>query len=277
MGLLLKISDVWKSFGNVVANEGVSMEVRSGEIVSLLGPNGAGKTTLVMQIYGELKPDKGKISLLGKSPTDSLVKRRMGVIPQECSPYSDLSVWDNVYYAGRLKGVKGHVLRTTAETLLQRLGLWEKRNSLADELSGGMRRKLLIGMALINQPDFVVLDEPTVGLDPSSRREVWDLLQELRKEGKGILLTTHYLDEAEKLSDRIYFLNRKVIYAGTPAEIKEKFSDWYEVVDYSTGKSIRVRGDKVKEVIAALDGKFEVRLPSLEEIYMEVVASEEGS
>jgi ABC-type multidrug transport system, ATPase component len=274
---LVEVWGVWKSFGPILANEDISMDLERGEIVSLLGPNGAGKTTLVRQIYGELRPDKGRISLLGSKPSDSSVKERVGVIPQECSPYDDLSVWDNVYYVGKLKGVKGEVLKERIRSLLTGLGLWERRDSLADLLSGGMKRKLLIAMALVNDPELVILDEPTVGLDPESRREVWDLLNQLRASGKGILLTTHYLDEAERLSDRVYFLNRKIVAKGTPSQIKERFSDQYDVIDYTTGRTIRVSGDKVKDVISKMSGKFEVRLPSLEEIYLEVLSDDQRS
>jgi ABC-type multidrug transport system, ATPase component len=274
---LVEVWGVWKSFGPILANEDISMDLERGEIVSLLGPNGAGKTTLVRQIYGELRPDKGRISLLGSKPSDSSVKERVGVIPQECSPYDDLSVWDNVYYVGKLKGVKGEVLKERIRSLLTGLGLWERRDSLADLLSGGMKRKLLIAMALVNDPELVILDEPTVGLDPESRREVWDLLNQLRASGKGILLTTHYLDEAERLSDRVYFLNRKIVAKGTPSQIKERFSDQYDVIDYTTGRTIRVSGDKVKDVVSKMSGKFEVRLPSLEEIYLEVLSDDQRS
>ena len=277
MTKLVEVWGVWKSFGPILANEDISMDLERGEIVSLLGPNGAGKTTLVRQIYGELRPDKGRISLLGSKPSDSSVKERVGVIPQECSPYDDLSVWDNVYYVGKLKGVKGEVLKERIRSLLTGLGLWERRDSLADLLSGGMKRKLLIAMALVNDPELVILDEPTVGLDPESRREVWDLLNQLRASGKGILLTTHYLDEAERLSDRVYFLNRKIVAKGTPSQIKERFSDQYDVIDYTTGRTIRVSGDKVKDVVSKMSGKFEVRLPSLEEIYLEVLSDDQRS
>jgi len=273
----VEVWGVWKSFGPILANEDISMDLERGEIVSLLGPNGAGKTTLVRQIYGELRPEKGRISLLGSKPSDSSVKERVGGIPQECSPYDDLSVWDNVYYVGKLKGVKGEVLKERIRSLLTGLGLWERRDSLADLLSGGMKRKLLIAMALVNDPELVILDEPTVGLDPESRREVWDLLNQLRASGKGILLTTHYLDEAERLSDRVYFLNRKIVAKGTPSQIKERFSDQYDVIDYTTGRTIRVSGDKVKDVVSKMSGKFEVRLPSLEEIYLEVLSDDQRS
>jgi len=275
MEAVIEARGVWKWYGHLIANQDINLEVRRGEIVSLLGPNGAGKTTLVKQIYGEITPNKGEVRVLGQPPTNAKVKRRMGVIPQECRPYDDLSVWDNVYYMGRIKGVSKEESNSRAEELLAKLGLSESKNKMTGDLSGGMKRKLLIAMAVINDPELIILDEPTTGLDPSSRREVWEMLQGLRKAGRSMLLTTHYLDEAERLSDRIYFINRKIIASGTTSEIKERFSEWYEVIDYTTGEVRKVRGEEVKRVIQEMKGKFEVRLPSLEDIYLEMIRSAE--
>ncbi|BDB98015.1 ABC transporter ATP-binding protein [Saccharolobus caldissimus] len=269
---VIEVKNVWKMYGKLVANEDISMTVNEGEIVALLGPNGAGKTTLVKQIYGELSPNKGEIKILGKKPTDRQIKKLIGVIPQECEPYGDLTVWDNIYYMGRLKGVSKEVIKNRGEELLNRLDLLSKRNTLARDLSGGLKRRTLIAMALINDPKLLILDEPTTGLDPEARREVWEILIDMKREGRSMLLTTHYLDEAERLADRIYFLNRRIIVEGTPAEIKEKFADWYEVIDYTNGKVYKVKGEEeLKKLIMNLNGKFEVRMPSLEEIYLQVI------
>ncbi|WP_373468332.1 ABC transporter ATP-binding protein [Acidianus infernus] len=269
---VIEVKNVWKMYGKLVANEDISMTVNEGEIVALLGPNGAGKTTLVKQIYGELSPNKGEIKVLGKKPTDRQIKKLLGVIPQECEPYGDLTVWDNIYYMGRLKGVSKEVIKNRGEELLKRLDLSSKRNTLARDLSGGLKRRVLIAMALINDPKLLILDEPTTGLDPEARREVWEILIDMKREGRSMLLTTHYLDEAERLADRIYFLSRRIIVEGTPAEIKEKFADWYEVIDYANGKVYKVKGEEeLKRLIMNLNGKFEVRMPSLEEIYLQVI------
>ncbi|MUM65955.1 ATP-binding cassette domain-containing protein [Acidianus infernus] len=269
---VIEVKNVWKMYGKLVANEDISMTVNEGEIVALLGPNGAGKTTLVKQIYGELSPNKGEIKVLGKKPTDRQIKKLLGVIPQECEPYGDLTVWDNIYYMGRLKGVSKEVIKNRGEELLKRLDLSSKRNTLARDLSGGLKRRVLIAMALINDPKLLILDEPTTGLDPEARREVWEILIDMKREGRSMLLTTHYLDEAERLADRIYFLSRRIIVEGKPAEIKEKFADWYEVIDYANGKVYKVKGEEeLKRLIMNLNGKFEVRMPSLEEIYLQVI------
>jgi len=156
--------------------------------------------------------------------------------------------------------------------LIERLDLIDEKKKFVRDLSGGLKRRTLIAMALVNNPKLLILDEPTTGLDPEARREVWDLLISLKKEGRSMLLTTHYLDEAERLADRIYLINRKVILEGTPSSLKEKFSTWYEVIDYSSGKILRVKGEEeLKKVIMSIQGKFEVKLPSLEEIYLEVI------
>ncbi|MEM3203989.1 MAG: ABC transporter ATP-binding protein [Saccharolobus sp.] len=271
----IEVRNVWKSYGKLVANENVSMTLKEGEIVSLLGPNGAGKTTLVKMIYGELNPDKGEIRVLGKKPSDRNIKKILGVIPQECEPYGDLTVLDNIYYMGRLKGVNKELIRSRGEELLNKLDLLSKRNTLARDLSGGTKRRVLIAMALINDPKLLILDEPTTGLDPEGRREVWEILLEMKKEGRSMLLTTHYLDEAERLADRIYFLNKRVIAEGTSAQIKEKFADWYDVIDYTNGKVYKVKGEEeLKKIIMSLNGKFEVRMPSLEEVYLQVIKNE---
>ncbi|MEM3515979.1 MAG: ABC transporter ATP-binding protein [Saccharolobus sp.] len=272
---VIEVRNVWKSYGKLVANENVSMTLKEGEIVSLLGPNGAGKTTLVKMIYGELNPDKGEIRVLGKKPSDRNIKKILGVIPQECEPYGDLTVFDNIYYMGRLKGVNKELIRSRGEELLYKLDLLSKRNTLARDLSGGTKRRVLIAMALINDPKLLILDEPTTGLDPEGRREVWEILLEMKKEGRSMLLTTHYLDEAERLADRIYFLNKRVIAEGTAAQIKEKFADWYDVIDYTNGKVYKVKGEEeLKKIIMSLNGKFEVRMPSLEEVYLQVIKNE---
>ncbi len=267
----IEVVGLSKSYGKVVALEDVSLEVREGELVSLLGPNGAGKTTLVRHLYCELRPEKGFVRVLGVDPCDREVRLRMGVTPQEAQPYGDLTVFDNVYYAARVRGVPRDKAREMALETIRRLGLWEHRNRYVMDLSGGLRRRTLVAMAVVHSPEVLVLDEPTTGLDPMGRREFWDVLRQLKGEGRAILLTTHYMEEAEALSDRVYFINRKVLAEGTPAELRKRFAFYYEVIDLEEGKVYKVREDEVKEFVAKLRGKFEVRAPSLEEVYLEVM------
>ncbi|BCU66693.1 MarR family transcriptional regulator [Sulfolobales archaeon HS-7] len=267
---VVEVDQIQKRYGKSIANEAISMTVKEHEIVSILGPNGAGKTTLLKQIYGELEPDKGEIRVLGKKPDN--VKKKIGILPQEVRPFGYLTVYDNLYYIGRIKGVNKGILKERIDQLTETFEL-DKRK-YARDLSGGMKRKLLLAMAMVNDPELLILDEPTVGLDPEGRRKIWDLLLDLKRSGKSILLTTHYLDEAEKLSDRIYFLNKKVLFSGTPSEIKTKFTEWYEVIDYTEGRVYRVNGDEVKKLVMSIHGKFEVKMPSLEEVYLQVFKGE---
>jgi ABC-2 type transport system ATP-binding protein len=256
------IRHVWKYYGKFLANEDINMTVNKGELVALLGPNGAGKTTLVKQIYGELTPSKGEILVLG-SKINNKVKKRIGVILQECTPSGSLTVRDNIYFMAKIKGLDKEKAKKNTEELLDKLNLRQYEKKMTRDLSGGLKRRVLLAMALVNDPEVVILDEPTTGLDPEARREVWELLAEL--------LTTHYLDEAERLADRIYFLNRRIIMEGCPAEIKSKFTTYYEVIDYSSGKTFYVKEEEISQFLNGLKGKFEVRLPNLEEIYLKVM------
>lgn len=137
-----------------------------------------------------------------------------------------------------------------------------------DDLSGGSKRKVLIISAIISEPKLVILDEPTVGLDPEARREVWKLLLDMKKDGKTIILTTHYMEEAEELSDRIYFVNKRIMMEGSVRELKGKFSEYYEVLNLDTGEKYIVKGEEIRDFLQRSNFRFEVRLPSLEEIYM---------
>lgn len=277
MDAAIEVEGLSRSYGKVVALEGVSLKVMRGELVSLLGPNGAGKTTLVKHLYCELRPQSGSVRVLGGDPCDRRVRLRLGVAPQEATPFLDLTVFDNVYYAARIRGVPGGKAKAMAEETVRALGLWEHRDKYVIDLSGGLKRRTLIAMAVVHRPEVLILDEPTTGLDPEARRELWDLLRQLKGEGRAILLTTHYMEEAEALSDRVYFINRKVIAEGTPAELRKRFAYYYEVVDLEEGRVYKVREDEVRDFVSRLRGRFEVRAPSLEEVYLEVMKGAQGA
>ncbi|MGC9072435.1 MAG: ABC transporter ATP-binding protein [Acidilobus sp.] len=273
----IEIRGLYKSYGKVVALEDVSALVNRGELVSLLGPNGAGKTTLVKHLYCELRPQRGLVRVLGRDPCEGEVKRRVGVTPQEATPYPDLTVLDNVYYMARVRGLPRDRARRMAEETVKALGLWEHRDRLAMDLSGGLRKRTLVAMTVAHSPEVLILDEPTTGLDPETRRELWDYLRGLKGEGRALLLTTHYMEEAEALSDRVYFMNRKVIAEGTPNELRKRFAYYYKVIDLDSNKAYYVREEEVKELVSRLPGRFEVRAPSLEEVYLEVMRNAQGA
>ncbi|MCE4608483.1 MAG: ABC transporter ATP-binding protein [Caldisphaeraceae archaeon] len=272
MDYAIQVKDLNKSYGSNQALVNISLSVRRGELVSLLGPNGAGKTTLVKHLYCELKPEVGRINVLGGNPCRSKIKRMLGVVPQESEPYDDLSVFENIYYAARIRGIGRREAKVYTEETIESLDLREYRNKYVMDLSGGLKRRTLVGMAIVHRPEVLILDEPTTGLDPLARRQLWDILKNLKKEGRAILLTTHYVEEAEVLSDRVYFINKKIISEGTPSDLRTRFSYYYEVIDYTSGKAYKVKEEELKEFISKLNGKFEVRIPSLEDVYIEMIS-----
>ncbi len=225
--------DLTKSFGNVKAVDGVSYFVRRGEIFGILGPNGAGKTTTIRMTIGIIPPDKGEAYILGYNVHKEPIKARsfIGVVPEISNPYPDLTVWDNLMLVGKLYCLSKRILVERANNLLEILGIRDVRNRKAKALSKGMRRRLLLAMALISDPDIVFLDEPTSGLDVISARIIRSLLLELKKQGKTVVLTTHNINEAGMLCDRIAIMNKgKIVALGTPEELKIKLGKYIRIV-----------------------------------------------
>jgi lipooligosaccharide transport system ATP-binding protein len=218
----LEVRGLSKSFGPHKVVDDLGLRLQPGEIFSLLGPNGAGKTTTMKILYGSLKPDSGTILYGGRdfARRRREVKPTIGVCSQNDTIDYDLTVCENLEVFGTYYHLPRREARARATTLLARFGLEGYRRNTARMLSGGLKRRLQIARALINNPRVVFLDEPTVGLDPHSRRELWDLLHQLRKEGMTIFLTTHYMDEAETLSDHVVILDRgRAIEEGRPSEM----------------------------------------------------------
>jgi len=216
---ILQVDNLVKRYGDVEAVRGVSFSVEEGEVFGLLGPNGAGKTSTIEILEGLRDPDSGKISVCGLNPqTQSReLKHEIGAALQSTSLPDKLRVMEALrLFASFYKR------RRNPEELLKRFGLEEKRNAFYSQLSGGQKQRLALAMALVNDPRVVFLDEPTAGLDPQVRREIYDIIEELRQEKKTILLTTHYIEEAEKLCDRVAIVDHgKVIALGTPRELKQ--------------------------------------------------------
>jgi len=214
--------DLRKTYDSFQAVRGVDFEVRRGECFGFLGPNGAGKTTTMKMIYGAAIPTGGELKVMGLDVKrhERVVKRRIGVVPQENNLDEDLKVKENLLVYGRYFDLPKKVLRQRAEELLEFVQLSEKTEAQVEQLSGGMKRRLLIARALINDPDLVVLDEPTTGLDPQARHLVWDKLRELTREGKTLILTTHYMDEAAQLCDRLCIMEGgRIISEGAPRDL----------------------------------------------------------
>jgi lipooligosaccharide transport system ATP-binding protein len=214
-----------KSYDGFEAVKGVDFEVHPGECFGFLGPNGAGKTTTMKMIYGAVIPTGGELDVAGLDVKrcERKIKRRIGVVPQENNLDDELKVRENLLVYGRYYDLPRKVALQRADELLEFVQLTEKAESKVEQLSGGMKRRLLIARALINDPEIVVLDEPTTGLDPQARHLVWDRLRELTGEGKTLLLTTHYMEEAARLCDRLVIMEGGLIIAeGSPKQLVEE-------------------------------------------------------
>lgn len=225
---LLVISDIKKSYqaadgSTNFALRGVSLDIYSGQVLGLLGPNGAGKTTLSSILATLLKPTSGDFFFENKSVFDNLYDYRkiIGFCPQRPNLYSELSIEENIFYAARLFGLDADLAKSRTEELLYRYKLEQYKKQSIKNLSGGYRQRALIARALVHSPKMILFDEPTVGLDPHIRREIWKEIEQLKSLGVAVVLTTHYLDEAEILSDRVCVLDRGVVkFLDTPANLK---------------------------------------------------------
>ena len=218
----IEVKDLHKSFGELKAVQGVNFEVRQGEIFSLLGPNGAGKTTTISMLSCLLRPDQGDALVMGHSiRSDQMgVKSVLGVVPQEIALYEDMSARENLTFWGKMYGLRGAALKTRVNEVLDVIGLADRAKEFIKKYSGGMKRRVNIGIALLHKPKIIFMDEPTVGIDPQSRRSILDSVLKLKNEGTTVLYTTHYMEEAQELSDYIAIMDKgKLMATGTHAEL----------------------------------------------------------
>ncbi len=218
----IKVRDLHKDFGEVYAVQGVSLDVQAGEIYSLLGPNGAGKSTIISMLSCLLAPTQGEAWVMGHSILgDAMsVKAAIGVVPQDIALYEDLSARENLNFWGKMYDMRGAALRQRVDEVLEVVGLADRQKGRVEKFSGGMKRRLNIGVALLHKPQVVIMDEPTVGIDPQSRRNILDSVQELNRQGMTVLYTTHYMEEAQELSDHIAIMDQgKLIAHGTRDEL----------------------------------------------------------
>jgi len=225
MASLLQIAGLCKAFGEVRAVNDVCLEVRAGEIYGLLGPNGAGKTTAISMISGLLRPDAGKVVVDGADfwSAPARAQKIMGVVPQEVALYEDLSGRENLEFWGRLAGLPAVEARGRASEVLEALSLADRAQDAVKKYSGGMKRRINIGCALMHRPKLLLLDEPTVGIDPQARANILEFVRKLGSEGTGILYTTHYLEEAETLCNRVGIIDQgKLLAEGTLSELRQR-------------------------------------------------------
>jgi ABC-2 type transport system ATP-binding protein len=221
-GTAIQVQDLHKSYGEVCAVRGVSFEVQEGQIFSLLGPNGAGKSTTISMLSCLLEPSRGDAFVQGHSIRNdpSGVKAALGVVPQDIALYPDLSARENLEFWGKMYGLRGEVLRKRVDAVLEMIDLAGRQKDKLGSFSGGMKRRVNIGAALLHKPQVIIMDEPTVGIDPQSRRHILDSIKELNRQGMTVLYTTHYMEEAQELSDQIAIMDQgKVIACGTHAEL----------------------------------------------------------
>jgi len=221
-GTAIQVQDLKKNFGNFAAVRGVNFEVQAGQIFSLLGPNGAGKSTTISMLAGLLQPSGGDARIHGHSICQELqaVKASLGVVPQDVALYPDLSARENLEFWGKMYGLRGGTLARRVDEVLEIIGLTDRQKGKVGTFSGGMKRRVNIGAALVHRPKVIIMDEPTVGIDPQSRRNILDSVKELNRKGMTVLYTTHYMEEAQELSDQIAIMDQgKVIACGTHAEL----------------------------------------------------------
>jgi ABC-2 type transport system ATP-binding protein len=206
---LLQLTNLRKAFGRLLAVDDVSFALRRGELVGLLGPNGAGKTTTVSVISGLVTPDGGEVLVDGAplaGDTDP-AKRKIGLVPQDLALYDELSAYSNLRFFGALYGLAGAALARAIRKALSLVGLVDRERHLVKTFSGGMKRRLNLAAGILHDPEILLLDEPTVGVDPQSRNAIFDNLEELKRRGKALLYTTHYMEEAERLADRVVVID----------------------------------------------------------------------
>jgi ABC-2 type transport system ATP-binding protein len=275
------VRDLRKSYGTHEAVRGISFQIAEGEVFGLLGPNGAGKTTTVEILEGYRERDAGEVAVLGHDPAGDVrnFRERIGVVLQQSQLFHNLTVLEiHRMFAGYYEHPRD------VDEVIELVGLADKRDARVKTLSGGQRRRLDLGVALVGDPDLVFLDEPTTGFDPAARRAAWQMIRSLRSLGKTILLTTHYLDEAEQLADRVAVLREGVIVReGTPGELTSGTEeteiryrrDGHEVV-LRTAEPTRVLNELTAEALAEgreLEG-LSVRRPTLEDIYLLLTAED---
>src|ERR1700693_1869531 len=248
---ILQVENLVKRYGDVEAVRGVSFNVEEGQVFGLLGPNGAGKTSTIEIMEGLRTPDSGRVSACGLDPQKKPqeLKHEIGAALQATSLPDKLRVLEALRLFARF-----YRRHRSPEELLKRFGLQEKRNTFYSQLSGGQKQRLALAMALVNDPKVLFFDEPTAGLDPQVRREIYDIIEELRREKKTIVMTTHYIEEAERLCDRVAIVDHgKGISQGTPRELKQRSGD-------KTRLEVRLARREPQEILKNLDGVSECRI-----------------
>ncbi len=273
MVISIETKGVWKSYGPVWAVKDLNLEVRKGEIFGLLGPNGAGKTTALKILTFLTKPDRGSCKIEGldiwKYPL--VVKSRISVIPQEINLDKELTAYENLLIYCMLHKIRDK--KHKIEEALRFVGLWEYRKEEVRKFSLGMQKRLLLARSFLNDPSVIFLDEPTTGLDPHIRREIWTFIKKAKDKGKTILLTTHYIEEAEYLCDRVAIMNKgEIIACGTPQELKNQVGLWVLESINDTGFEYEFFKTREEALLKAREkeGPVTIRKSNLEDIFIRI-------
>lgn len=276
---ILEAQGLVKRFGDLVAVDGVSFSIEEGETFGLLGPNGAGKTTTISMIAGLLEPNAGTVTVDGLpiSTRSTKGKDRIGLVPQDLAIYPDLTATENMIFFGRLYEMEGEELTRRIDEVLGVIGLSDRRDDLTKEFSGGMKRRLNIGIGLLHQPRLLVLDEPTVGVDPQSRNAILESVEKLSKGGIAVLYTTHYMEEAERLCDRVAIIDEGVIQAeGSRRELVSLVGEKDRVTITGSG-DLDSAANAVRQItgvteVSAADHRLEVIALNASPILPEILA-----
>jgi linearmycin/streptolysin S transport system ATP-binding protein len=242
-GYAIRVQSLSKRFGEVQAVQGIHFDVSQGEVFSLLGPNGAGKSTTISMLSCLLEPTEGDAQVMGHSirRESMAVRSAIGVVPQEIALYGDLSARENLAFWGKMYGLRGAALGQRIDDVLEVVGLADRQKGPVSKFSGGMKRRLNVGIALLHRPQVLILDEPTVGIDPQSRRHILDSVKELNRQGMTVLYTTHYMEEAQELSDRIAIMDQgQMIAQGTHEELVQMVGELDRVDLAVNAESVRV-------------------------------------
>ena len=291
--IMIEMEDLVKKFPHTNAAQektwktavaGISLSVRRGEVFGLLGPNGAGKTTIIRMLTMQTQPTSGRIRIGGADirRDPRVVKERIGVVPQQVNFDQELTCWENMELHARLHHMEDAERRARIEELLTEMELTEVRNDNVRRLSGGMKRRLLIARALIHRPQVLFLDEPTVALDPQIRRHIWDLVREIARGGVTVLLTTHYIEEAEALCDRVSIINKGVLVdVQTPRVFCENLGAYAVEWDEEGGRSYRFfhTREEARAHARMLEEQMQrvlLRPTNLEDVFIELTGRKEG-
>jgi len=287
MTAILQVQNLVKKYGDFTAVKGISFDIKEGEIFSLLGPNGAGKTTTISMLSTLYRPTSGDATIGGHSITkDPLaVKQIIGVVPQEIALYEDLTARENLIFWGQMYGLNGKPLNSRVDEVLEQIGLTDKAKNRVKTYSGGMKRRVNIGVGLLHKPRLLFMDEPTVGIDPQSRRSILDTVKDLNKQGMTLLYTTHYMEEAEELSDRVGIMDHgELIAIGTQKELTQQVGETETLIlhvgEGDDPEALATSLRDLKDVLDAnaTDHEISVITPDAEDVLASVVgkANERG-